>query len=374
MSFLQQKIIEKIKSEGPINFETFMEMALYYPGLGYYTKDSTKIGRTGDFYTSPHLHSIFGAMIGRQMEEMWMIMGMPEIFHIVEMGAGMGYLAKDMLEYLEEKEIFEHLKYTIVEINPALRAKQQELFSEFSDKVKWVSHIDELKPITGCFLSNELLDAFPVRLIEVSDNPDNELKEIYVSIDGDDLVEIKMPCSAEVKKYLNEFGIKLPEGYKTEVNLKIKDWLSEVSNKLFEGFILTIDYGYTAQDYYSKDRNRGTLLCYYHHQINENPYQNIGEQDLTAHVNFSSLKKWGDELGLKTIGFCPQGSYLVSLGIDEVIKELYEDSPDVFDIAKIKGLILPQGMGESHRVMIQYKGKDEPKLKGFLLRNQLKYL
>ncbi|WP_333653702.1 class I SAM-dependent methyltransferase [Dissulfurispira sp.] len=374
MSPLKEKIIERIKSEGPINFETFVEMVLYYPGLGYYTKDSTKIGRTGDFYTSPHLHSIFGAMIGRQMEEMWTAIGKPEIFHIVEMGAGMGYLAKDMLEYLEEKEIFKYLKYTIVEINPTVRAKQQELLSEFSDKVKWVSHINELKPITGCFLSNELLDAFPVRLIEVSNNPDNELKEIYVSIDGDDLVEIKMPCSVEVKKYLNEFGIELPEGYKTEVNLKIKDWLSEVSNKLFEGFILTIDYGYPAQDYYSEDRNRGTLLCYYHHQINENPYQNIGEQDLTAHVNFSSLKKWGDELGLKTIGFCPQGTYLVSLGIDEIIKELYGDSPDVFDVAKIKGLILPQGMGESHKVMIQYKGKDEPRLRGFSFRNQLKYL
>jgi SAM-dependent MidA family methyltransferase len=389
VSSLKEKIIEKIESEGSINFETFMEMALYYPGLGYYTKDSTKIGRTGDFYTSPHLHSIFGAMIGRQMEEMWTTIRRPEIFHIVEMGAGMGYLAKDMLEYLkgkgrwamgdgqercEEEKFFEHLRYTIIELNPIVKSKQQDLLNEFKDKVDWISHINELKPITGCFLSNELLDAFPVRLIEVPNNPDNELKEIYVSIDGDDLVEIKMPCSDEVKKYLNEFGIELPEGYKTEVNLKIKDWLSEVSNKLFEGFILTIDYGYPAQDYYSEDRNRGTLLCYYQHQINENPYQNIGEQDLTAHVNFSSLKKWGDELGLKNLGFCPQGTYLVSLGIDEVIMELCGDSPDVFDVAKIKGLILPQGMGESHKVMIQYKGKDEPRLKGFSFRNQLKYL
>lgn len=385
MSPLKQRIIEKIKSEGPINFEIFMEMALYYPGLGYYTKDSTKIGRAGDFYTSPHLHSIFGAMIGRQMEEMWTAIGKPEIFHIVEMGAGMGYLAKDMLEYLigsrakgqgsrKEKDFFKYLRYSIVEINPTVRVKQQELLSEFSDKVNWVSSIDELKPITGCFLSNELLDAFPVRLVEVPNNPNNELKEIYASIDGDDLVEIKMPCSAEVKEYFNEFGIKLPEGYRTEVNLKIKDWLSEVSNKLSEGFILTIDYGYPAQDYYSEERNRGTLLCYYHHQINENPYQSIGEQDLTAHVNFSSLKKWGEELGLKSLGFCPQGTYFVSLGIDEVIMELYGDSPDAFDVAKIKRLILPQGMGESHKVMIQYKGKDEPKLKGFSFRNQLKYL
>lgn len=374
MSPLKEKIIERIESEGPINFETFMEMALYYPGLGYYTKDSTKIGRAGDFYTSPHLHSIFGAMIGRQMEEMWTIIGNPDIFHVVEMGAGMGYLAKDMLEYLEGKKIFKHLKYTIVEVNPKVRTKQQELLSEFKDNIKWIFSIDDIEPVTGCFLSNELLDAFPVRLIEVSNNLDNGLKEIYVSIDGDDLVEIKMPCSAEVKTYLNEFDIKLPEGYKTEVNLKIKDWLIEVTDKLSEGFILTIDYGYPAQDYYSEDRNRGTLLCYYQHQINENPYQNIGEQDLTAHVNFSSLKKWGYELGLKSLGFCSQGTYLVSLGIGEIIKELYGDSPDVFDVAKIKGLIMPQGMGESHKVMIQYKGKTEPGLRGFSFRNQLKYL
>ncbi len=374
MSSLKQKIIERIRSEGPINFETFMEMTLYYPGLGYYTKDSTKIGRTGDFYTSPHLHPIFGAMIGKQMMEMWELIGRPEIFHVVEMGAGMGYLAKDMLEYLSgsksndkrQKDIFEHLKYTIVELNLAVKTKQQELLSEFMDKVNWISNLNELESVTGCFLSNELLDAFPVRLVEM----DNEIKEIYVSLNGDDFVEIKMPCTREVEEYFREFGIELPKGFRTEANLKIKSWLKEVSNKLFKGFVLTIDYGYPAEDYYSEDRNRGTLLCYHQHQINENPYQNIGEQDLTAHVNFSSLKKWGDELGLKTIGFCPQGTYLVSLGIDEVINEIYGDSPDFFEIAKIKGLILPQGMGESHKVMIQYKGDGMPILRGFTLRNQ----
>lgn len=381
MDYLKQKIIEKIKSEGPISFETFMEMSLYYPELGYYTKDSTKIGRAGDFYTSPHLHSIFGAMIGRQMEEMWTAIGEPEIFQVVEMGAGMGYLAKDMLEYLErsrdkgqgsrkEKDIFKHLKYTIVELNPVIKKHQQELLKEFKDKIDWISYVTELEPVTGCFLSNELLDAFPVRLIEM----DDEINEIYVSADGDDFVEVKMPCSDEVKKYLKEFGIELPKGYKTEVNLKIKDWLKEINTKLLEGFILTLDYGYPALDYYSEDRNRGTLLCYYQHRINEDPYQNIGEQDLTAHVNFSSLKRWGDELGLRTIGFCPQGTYLIALGIDEVIMELYGDSHDVFDIAKIKGLILPQGMGESHKVMVHYKGNREPALRGFALRNQTKYL
>lgn len=375
---LKQKIIERIKSEGPISFETFMGMALYYPDLGYYMKDATRIGRSGDYYTSPHLHPIFGAMTGRQMEEMWGLLEYPDIFHVVEMGAGIGYLAKDMLEYLKKsaaknqklegkESFFEHLKYTIIELNPSIKAIQRELLAEFADKVKWVSNLNELEPVTGCFLSNELLDAFPVRLIEMGD----ELMEIYVSVNGGDLIEVKVPCSTKIKEYIKSFNIELSNSYRSELNLLLEDWIKKISEKLSGGFVISIDYGYPVNEYYSEDRSRGTLLCYYQHQFNEDPYQNIGEQDLTAHVNFSSLKKWGEKFGLKTIGFCPQGTYLISLGIDEVITEIYGDSPDLFEIARIKGLILPQGMGESHKVMVQYKGTGEPKLRGFAIRNQV---
>ncbi len=380
---LKQKIIEKIISEGPINFETFMEMALYHPETGYYMRDTTKIGKAGDFYTSSHLHSIFGVMLGRQMTEMWNFLDAAQNFHIVEMGAGMGYLAKDMLEYLKmvgvkckasgnEKSLFDILKYTIVELNPAIKAKQQELLADYRDKVDWVSNLDELKPFTGCFFSNELLDAFPVRIVQM----DDKLGEIYVAVKDHDLYEEIYPCSREVIEYFKEFCIDLSlmKPYRTEVNLKIKDWLKQINEKLKEGFILTIDYGYPAAEYYCEERNRGTLLCYYQHKIIEDPYINIGEQDITAHVNFSSADKWGAEIGLITVGFCPQGTYLISLGIDEVIMELYGDSPDSFDLAKIKGLIFPEGMGESHKVMIQYKGNGSPLLRGFSLRNQKKKL
>ncbi|MBI5233740.1 MAG: SAM-dependent methyltransferase [Deltaproteobacteria bacterium] len=355
-----------------------MGMALYYPELGYYTKDTSKIGKAGDFYTSPHLHAIFGSMIGKQLTEMWEFMERPDSFRVVEMGAGMGYLAKDIMEYLKgpeaggqglgkEKTLFECLEYTIVELNPSFKTNQQALLQDFHDKVNWVADLKELGPVKGCFLSNELLDAFPVRMIEMDDG----LMEIYVSSQDGGLVEMKIPCSKEVAVYLKEFGVELPNGYRTEVNLKIKDWLGEINGSLTEGFVLTIDYGYSVSDYYSEDRSSGTLLCYYQHQVNEDPYQNIGDQDLTAHVNFSSLKKWGEGLGFKTTGFCPQGTYLVSLGIDEVITRLYGDSPDTFEIAKIKGLILPQGMGLSHSVMVQYKGEGSPALRGFALRNQI---
>lgn len=374
---LEQEIINKIKTDGPINFEDFMKMALYHPGLGYYSRETTEIGRHGDFYTSPHLHPIFGAMIGRQIFEMWKIMEKPS-FQIVEMGAGEGYLAMDILEYLgktqseEFGEFFTGLSYTIIEISPVFRRRQQRLLNGFSKKVRWVNDIEEIDTLTGCLLSNELLDSFPVRLIEMAE----DLDEIYVSIDeGGNLIEIKRPCSEEIRDYLEEFKVKLPSGYRTEINLRIRDWLIEVSERFREGFILTIDYGYPACGYYSETRNRGTLLCYHGHRIEEDPFKYVGEQDITAHVNFSSLKKWGEEVGLKTIGYCEQGPFLVSLGIDEIIEELYGEVPDPVEVSKIKGLIMPEGMGESHKVMIQYKGKREVKtLQGFNLRNRLRWL
>jgi SAM-dependent MidA family methyltransferase len=362
------KITEKIKKEGPITFETFMEMALYEPGLGYYASERTEIGKAGDFYTSPHLHPVFGAMIGRQIEEMWEVMKKPSDFTILEIGAGAGYLCKDILDYLG-KRFFCPSAYIIVEPNPFMKQRQERLLEGSIDKVKWISSLNNAGTLKGCVLSNELLDAFPVHIIEMED----ELREIYVTVDDKTFVEIKRDLSTHaIADYLNEFSIELSEGYRTEINLRIKDWLNSVDTILSEGFIMTIDYGYPAWDYYSEDRNRGTLLCYHKHQLVEDPYQNIGEQDITAHVNFSSVKKWGKDLGLKTLGFCQQGAFLIALGIDEIMKELYENSPDyLFEIAKIKRLILPGTMGETHKVIVQYKGNDHPELRGFSLKNQV---
>jgi SAM-dependent MidA family methyltransferase len=400
---LKKKIVEFILSEGPITFERFMEMALYSRGMGYYMGHSSPIGRVGDYYTGTHLHKIFGLMMAKQIEEMWHFMGRPKPFQIVEIGPGTGYLAKDMLEYLrvegekrrKEENLFDRLQYTIVEMNPSAKARQQQLYEEFVDRVTWSSSLVILDPFTGCVVSNELLDAFPVRLVEM----DAELMEVYVSVkhgpsseckggagngpvesgeggftDEYDFTEVRMPCCREVRDYFEEFGVTLPAVYRTEVNLKIRDWIREVGSRLSEGFVLTIDYGYPAWEYYSEARRTGTLLCYHRHRTSENPYQHVGEQDITAHVNFSSLKKWGDETGLKTVGYCPQGIYLVSLGIDEVISELYGNPPDPFGVAQVKGLLLPQGMGESHKVMVHYKGPGEPDLKGFALRNQARRL
>jgi SAM-dependent MidA family methyltransferase len=370
---LQKKIIEEIRMKGPITFERFMSMALYDPEFGYYNTESRKIGREGDYYTSSYLHPVFGSIMGRQIEEMWNFMGRPDDFRIVEMGAGAGYVCKDMLESLRNSDFFSSLRYTIIEQSPVMRASQQELLQEFSGKVEWASALDGCGSVTGCIFSNELLDAFPVHLVRMEDS----LREVYLDFEDETgLVERTGDLSSEgIARYFSEFSLALGKGYTTEVNLRIKDWLLKINEVLQRGFILSVDYGYPAWDYYSEDRNRGTLLCYYEHQTNETPYLNIGEQDITAHVNFSAVKKWGEEIGIRTAGYCGQGAFLVSLGIDRDMKKIVEGTGDyVFEIARIKKLILPQGMGESHKVMVQYKGVEAPVLGGFSLRNQIRTL
>jgi len=388
MTTLEQRIIDRINKEGPITFEAFMDMALYHPGLGYYAcPQTTTIGRDGDFYTSPHLHPVFGAMIGKQLMEMWIIMERPSCFHAVEIGAGVGYLCKDIFDYLlkpsedpattqDKSGFLNSLNYVIVEPYDHFQERQKGLLKKISENppapqhfISWTRSLNDLGDIIGCIFSNELLDAFPVHLVEM----DNGLKEVYITYNNGKFEErLDDISTTDLAHYINQQQIELPPGYRTEINLQIKIWLEQINKALSRGFLLTIDYGYTAREYYSIDRTKGTLLCYHKHLFNENPYQHIGEQDITSHVNYTSLKKWGEEFGLKTLGYCPQGTFLVAAGIDEIITELYSSSPDYYSqISKIKGLIVPHGMGESHSFMIQYKGEGLPELPGFSMRNLL---
>lgn len=395
MNDLEKIIIEKIKKDGPISFETFMDMALYYPELGYYSSPETTIGKAGDFYTSPHLHPVFGAMVARQLMEMWTFMQKPSEFRAVEMGAGIGYLCKDIFDYLnspssdpalsdDKNDFLSSLRYVIVEPFSHFEECQKKLLKDLIENsksplikrghrgVSWAGSLNEVSGMKGCILSNELLDAFPVRLIEM----DNGLKEIHVNFNGKKFTEEKTDAGkGESNDYIKDFAIDLPQGYRTEVNLKMKEWINKAASVMRSGFILTVDYGYSAKEYYNEERSSGTLLCYHKHLFNEEPYQNIGKQDITAHINFSALKKWGEGHGLKTVGYCPQGTFLTSAGIDEVITELYAGSKDYLsEISKIKGLIMPQGMGESHNFMVQYKGKGMPELRGFSMRNLMENL
>ena len=200
----------------------------------------------------------------------------------------------------------------------------------------------------------------------------DQFQEIYVAANEKGFIELfKGLSTPELAEYIKQY--KLPEitGYRTEINLRIKDYLKRVNNFISDGFVISIDYGYSARQYYAEERNKGTLLCYSKHTINENPYMNLGNQDITAHVNFTSLRDWGKDHGLKTIGYCPQGTFLASLSIEEIVSKELEGNPAFqLEFLKIKSLLL--GMGDSHQVMIQYKGKkDIQNLKGFELRNRV---
>lgn len=341
---LKEIIIEKIKKHGPIPFDEFMEMALYFPELGYYTKPDIKIGRQGDFFTASHLGSVFGFLLSKQIEIFYQKLNCPHDFTVTEIGPGMGYLAKDILEEISFPSI-----YNLVEINPALKKVQMEKLKQPEHRIFWHSSLEELESFQGVIICNEIFDAFPVRLFEILE----EVMEVYVDVKDDELVEILLPCRIDTLEYLQEFApwILKTKKYRSEVNLSIKPFIESLSKKLEKGYVLIFDYGYTSQEYYHPSRNKGTLLCYHKHNINENPYIKIGEQDITAHVNFTAVEKWAKNSGFNFEGYFSQGNFFVSLCDDEILQKIYQKNL----IQHFKRLVLPQGMGESHRVMVLSK-------------------
>lgn len=365
---LEQIIKEKIKRDGPITFEIFMDLGLYHPELGYYMTDNIRIGPHGDFYTSPHMHPIFGWLLANQLDEIKRIMGNPSDFTILEVGAGRGYLAAGILDFVQKNLKWKgKWKYIIVEGNPHTLQDQKQRLEGYESLVIWKTSLAEVDQFCGCVITNELLDAFPVHLVLMKD----QFQEIYVEANENGFIEINWDLSSpELSRYIEKYKLPKIQGYRTEINLRIKDYLKSIDSILSEGSVVSIDYGYSSREYYAEERNKGTLLCYYKHKINENPYTNIGNQDITAHINFSALRDWGNDLGFETTGYCPQGTFLASLGIDEIASnELQKDPAFEQELLKIKGLLF--GMGESHQVMIQHKGKSNIQdLRGFKLKNR----
>jgi SAM-dependent MidA family methyltransferase len=364
---LSQIIAEEIRDKGPLTFARFMEICLYYPQYGYYSSGRARRGREGDYYTSPTIHPIFGALLGKQMVQMWRILG-AGTFDIVEMGGGEGYLCYDLLNYLQGKEpqCYDLLRYCMVEISPVCIEKQKGLLSTHREKVAWIAveEVARLK-VEGCFLSNELIDSFPVHRVVMEGG---ELREIYVDLDKRGFQEVQGdPSTPELEQYFQRLGITLPEGRRAEVNLEALRWLQGVAQGLERGFVITIDYGYPAQELFSLLRHEGTLLCYRGHRALSDPYSNLGLQDMTSHVDFTSLILWGGGLGLGLTGVVPQYRFLLAMGILEEAARVGEGKGEweaLNERLTVKNLILPGGMGEAFKVLIQHKGIERPQLEG----------
>lgn len=412
MQLLKNLLIEEIHKKGKITFAEFMQKVLYQPQYGYYNSDKERIGKFGDYYTSPTVHKIFGELIAKQLEEMWRIMG-EEKFTVMEMGANRGWLCYDIIQCIKKEypRFYDNFHYIIVESNPYAKEKQKALLNslitnktnvtqettenrnyfdhaviqrtpvppfierkethpsplllegkDLDGKVSWHTYTEggfSFDKIQGCFLSNEFVDALPVHRLKVKNKI---LKEVYVGYNAINFCEIDDELSEPaLKNYLETNKIYLKEGQEYEVNLGAVEWLRHVSEKLNKGFIITIDYGDTTDGIYRRNDTEGTVRCYYKHDVNRDYYERLGEQDITAHVNFTNLMNAGRSMGLEVTGFTKQSHYLIALG---VLEKLNNTNNDIDTILKVKNLLHPEGMGEIFKVLIQHKNIGNPQLTG----------
>lgn len=348
---LSEIIIQKIRDEGPISFQQFMEMCLYYPGMGYYTSGRNPIGVNGDFYTSSSLSPVFGALIGRQLQEMWQVMD-EEDFTIVEYGAGTGSLCHDILRYLEtNKKMYDRLRYCIIERSPVMLNIER---NQLDEKVCWYDSISDIPEIKGCIISNELIDNFSVHQVVMQ----HELMEVFVDYQGR-FVEVLRPAREELRQYISELGITLPRDFRTEINLQATEWISQVAASLKRGYVITIDYGALSPELYKSYRSAGTLLCYRNHSINDLVYENIGSQDITSHINFSALRHWGSKCGLQECGFTDQCHFLLALGFKDYVNETVSYEKNIVAAARNAAMLtrtLLLDIGTKLKVLVQKKG------------------
>jgi SAM-dependent MidA family methyltransferase len=323
MTHLEEIIRAEIRKGGAMRFDRFMELALYYPGAGYYAKSDgpSPIGRSGDFYTSVSAGPLFGRLLARQFWQMWQLMEKPNPFWIVEQGAHDGQLACDILEWCrtETPDFFQTIHYAIVQSSGAASMLQKcapdaALISSMS----WFENIASLaaeEPV-GVFFSNELVDAFPVRAITYRSE---QWFEQHVTMDDEKLHWTDRRIEdLELTRAIAEMAIPEIEGYTTEINLRARHWMREVGEAMKRGYIVTIDYGYPASLYYAPHRTGGTLTAYVKHHSNDDVLVEPGLRDITAHVDFTALAQTGEDVGLTTLGFLDQQRFLMGIAHDEL--------------------------------------------------------
>ena len=364
-------IISTIAEKGPIPFTSFMEAALYSPEGGYYTSGREAWGPEGDYITSLDVSPVFGRTLAKQVAECWEVLGSPSSFELIEAGAGRGSLSCTILDHARDicPGLYEAMTVRLVE-----RAGGPVGF--VNDKVFWHRELDELEPVEAALvLSNELIDSFPVHRVCFSEGA---LKELFVDFDGESFFEKEGPLSdGALESYFERAGITPFEGMKTEVNLDAGRWMKRASALFSKGFAVTIDYGTAARELYSIGRG-SSLHCHFRHKLNDNPFVNVGEQDITTHVDFTTLALSGIEAGLAVTGFTTQKNFLLGLGVLDELKtpaSLGADGVEDVNFNRALGqLISPGGMGDIFKVLINHKGVEKPRLKGFSFKDMARSL
>lgn len=364
-----------------MSFARFMELALYDVSHGYYmTKkaepdlpsSSDRIGWGGDFYTAPELSPILAKTLVRQILDIDDQLGHPAQFTFMEVGAGNGTFALDFIQECRTiaSDFSHRLSYQIVERSPYLQSRQAARLSEVvrdwgTSHLKWKPSLEEVDSdsVTGVVFSNELVDALPVHRVRMADQ---RLREICVAYKGGRFVEcLDHSFSPNLVEYIEAHKVALSEGQTSELHLAAERWMKHVARLLHRGVVVTVDYGHTRSDYYRSDRKDGTFLCYYRHAISTDPYSRVGEQDMTAHVNFSALASVGTTSGLDLIGFTTMANWLIGLGVEDLVRDQDQESEDVRALAH---LLRPHGMGTTFKVLAQRKGMEPFALQGLRYR------
>lgn len=360
---LTDRIREEIKMNGgQIDFARFMELALYAPDLGYYSSGTHKFGKQGDFVTAPEISPLFARCIAKQFQQIFMTL--PEK-NILEFGAGSGIFAKDLLLQLKKgDQLPDH--YYILEVSAELRDRQIQRFNkecpELLSRITWLDSLPKT-PFVGIIFANEVLDAMPAHRFEWSQQ---SLKECGVAFEKDKFIWQHMPPSVALTHQLETImqECQLPDLYRSEIHFFQSAWIQSLADILQQGAIVLIDYGYGRREYYHPERIDGTLMCFYQHHYHNNPFIHVGRQDITSHVDFTSIAESAEEAGLSLAGFTTQAAFLLALGLlDHSSHQNYQNNQ------AIKTLTLPGQMGEIVKVMALTKQITHPLL-GFDLQDR----
>jgi SAM-dependent MidA family methyltransferase len=357
---------ERIDAAGGwLSFETFMELALYAPGLGYYSAGGAKIGAGGDFTTAPELSDLFSVCVARQCAEVLKQTG----GSILELGAGTGRMAAKVLETLAALGAVPE-RYAILEVSADLRDRQRVRIEQLSEnlqkRVVWFDRLPS-KPLTGVVLANEVLDALPCHRVVVRNGAAHVLG--VTAAQGDTsapaFAEQERPADADFaaawKRLARELPYELPDEYRTELCLRVEPWIGSLADCLDCGIVLLFDYGLPRSHYYHPQRSQGTLRCHYRHRVHDDPLINVGAQDITAWVDFTRVAEAADAAGLQVRGFATQAAFLLGLGIEGLVRDPRQAS-------EARQLLMPGEMGEAFKAMALARGFDSP-LSGFSVQD-----
>ena len=367
MMTLFNHICQRIQQKGALSFAEFMHEALYAPGLGYYTASAQKFGPNGDFITAPELTPLFGCTLANQCAQILAVLDDPIVF---EFGAGSGQLCVDILTHLEHLDCLP-IEYHILEVSHNLRHRQQELIHlkipHLANRVRWLSNWPE-KAFNGMVIANEVLDAMPVeRFLQTDDG----VFESVITLNADGVLHeaFKLSSNARLCNYLQEVLAPDLAPFQSEVNLYLEGWLEQCFTMLARGCVLLIDYGFPRHEYYHPDRAHGTLMCHYRHQAHPNPFIHLGEQDITAHVDFTHVAEAGFAAGFHVAGYTNQASFLLANGLLSLLAEQTDERTQIRQQQAVKQLLQPSEMGELFKVIALTRDIDID-LNGFQMQDK----